>query len=129
MRPFSFRKGERLHQQKKIKELFEKGSSFYLHPFKVFVMATSGPGHQVLISVPNRIFRRAVDRNLIKRRIREAYRLHRHKLSRSESLAIALVYAGSEVLSYAEIACRMPLVFGKAEKASRQASGNNSDLK
>ena len=98
----TFPKKERLHSKKLIQELFDKGSSFYLYPFKVLYLpnAEGGP-HQVLFSVSKRKFKRAVDRNLIKRKIREAYRLNKHTLnSASEeqpSLLIAYIYTGKEI--------------------------------
>lgn len=122
MGPFSFRKEERLHKRKEIQELFEKGSSFHLHPFKVLVMR-GHPGsttHKVLISVPSRIFRKAVDRNLLKRRIREAYRTQKHKLPKGDKLVLGLVYTASEILPYAEIQGKVVLVFARAEKVLKQ---------
>ena len=80
MGKFTFKKSERLSQKKSIQELFDKGSSFYLYPFKVFFIPSEAPDHQILISVPKNIFKRAVDRNTIKRRIREGYRLNKSKL-------------------------------------------------
>ncbi|HEX7014124.1 MAG TPA: ribonuclease P protein component [Cyclobacteriaceae bacterium] len=120
MGPFSFRKSERLYKRKEIQELFEKGSSFHLYPFRVLVMRQDppGPNHKILISVPNRVFRKAVDRNLLKRRIREAYRLQKHKLP-SGPLTVGFVYTGTKLLSFAEISQKMTLAFGKMEKVLR----------
>src|SRR5690606_21473787 len=122
MGPFSFRKEERLHKRKEIQELFEKGSSFHLQPFKVLVMRQP-PGavtHKVLISVPSRIFRRAVDRNLLKRRIREAYRTQKHKLPKGGKLVLGLICTASEIFPYAAIQGKMMLVFARAEKVLNQ---------
>ncbi|MFO7257714.1 MAG: ribonuclease P protein component [Bacteroidota bacterium] len=127
MGPFSFRKSERLYKRKEIQELFEKGSSFHLYPFRVVVLRQEPPGrnHKVLISVPNRVFRKAVDRNLLKRRIREAYRLQKHKLPEGP-LLLGFVYTGSKLLSFAEISQKMALAFGRIDKvlkAKRTADG------
>jgi len=75
----TFSKSERLSSEILIKELFAKGSSFYLYPFKFlfFEKEEAEQKCQVLITVPKRNFKRAVDRNLLKRRIREAYRLNK----------------------------------------------------
>lgn len=97
----TFRKSERLHSKKDIQELFQKGSSFYLYPFKVLFLEAEGAPRQVLVSVSKRKFKRAVDRNLIKRRIKEAYRLNKHRLhseaQTQPSLRIAYIYTGKDI--------------------------------
>ncbi len=113
---FSFRKKERLSKRKHIQELFEKGSSFYLYPFKVYFRPNpESDGNQVLISVSARNFKRAVDRNLIKRRMREAYRLHKHKLP-SNHLAFAFIYSVKEILSFQEIEQKMLTALDRLQK-------------
>ncbi len=100
MGKFSFSKGERLHSRKNIQELFDKGSSFYLHPFKVLFRKKKElilPSNQVLISVSSKNFGRAVDRNKIKRRVREGYRLNKEIL-KAEKLQIAYIYIAKEIL-------------------------------
>jgi len=105
MRLNTLNKSERLSSKKLIKELFDKGSSFYLYPFKVyFLPQTPEEGHnQILFSVSKRNFKRAVDRNLLKRRIREAYRLNKQSLSDYTFLLIAYIYTSKKILNYTEI--------------------------
>lgn len=108
MRRFTFTKAERLSKEKTIKELFEKGSSFYLYPFKVIHIPNPDKGtkaiNQVLISVSSRQFKRAVDRNKIKRRIREAYRIQKEIINnKSEKAIFTFIYTAKEILPYAEI--------------------------
>jgi ribonuclease P protein component len=102
---FSFPKSERLHKRTYIQELFRKGSSFYLYPFKVLFREATDPvhSHQVLISVSKRNFKRAADRNLIKRRIREAYRLNKSLLQESPKFQIAYIYTAKEILEFYSI--------------------------
>jgi ribonuclease P protein component len=107
MGKFTFRKEEKLKSEKNIQELFTRGSSFYLFPFKVLVLPSPDPRarfHQVLISVSKRNFKRAVDRNLIKRRFREAYRLQKEALPLSPRLIIGFIYTHKEILQAEEIA-------------------------
>jgi ribonuclease P protein component len=107
---FTFRKEERLNKEKLIKELFEKGSSFYLFPFKVLWKHNSDgefPVHQVLISVSKKNFKKAVDRNLIKRRIRESFRLNKNLLPAKPILLIAYIYSAKEILTFAQIQERL----------------------
>src|SRR5688572_6472406 len=105
-----FGKKERLNNEILIKELFEKGSSFYLFPFKVHFLNNPDqnfPFHQVMFSVPKRNFKKAVDRNLIKRRMREAFRLNKQSLPASGKLLIAYIYSAKEILTFTQIQERL----------------------
>jgi len=107
---FTFRKEERLHKEKLIKELFETGSSFYFYPFKVLFKRNPDPGfpvHQVMISVSRKNFKKAADRNRIKRRIRESFRLNKNLLPPAPKLLIAYIYTAKEILTFAEIQERL----------------------
>jgi len=120
MGKFTFKKAERLSKEKTIQELFTKGSSFYLHPFKVVYILNpdqSAKVPQVLISVSSRNFPRAVDRNLIKRRIREAYRLQKETIQDgSKKVVFAFIYASKTALPFAEIKSKLFLVLEKIKK-------------
>lgn len=118
----TFRKEERLSKEKLIQELFDKGSSFYLFPFKVFFMPNPDQGiafHQVVISVSKRNFKRAVDRNLIKRRIREAYRLNKELLAVRNKLLIAYIYSVKDILPSVQIQERLVKTFKKLDYAEK----------
>ncbi len=113
MEKFIFKKSERLSQEKLIQELFDKGSSFYLYPFKVFFLPNESPINQIMVSVPKSIFKRAVDRNTIKRHIREGYRLNKTKLVSDKFFFIAYIYTAKEILSSALIHQKIVLSFHK----------------
>ena len=99
-----FGKEERLHGKKDIQELFDKGSSFYLHPFQCrYLPEENGEYHRILISVSRRKFKKASDRNLIKRRIREAYRRNKAAIATLPKQRIAYIYTSREILSYEKI--------------------------
>lgn len=82
----TFGKAERIVSRRLIESLFEKGNSqsATAFPLKVvyrLVEAQSGDmPAQILISVPKKRFKHAVDRNRVKRQIREAYRRHKQLL-------------------------------------------------
>jgi ribonuclease P protein component len=106
---YTFKKEERLCNKKLIDGLFHNGSSFLCYPFKASWMladATQQFPAQILFSVSKKRFKRAVDRNLIKRRMREAYRLHKQQhlyelLNTSEKkIVLSLGYIGKEIVPY-----------------------------
>jgi len=113
MGKFTLKKSERLSKKKLIQELFDKGSSFYLYPFKVFFRLNEGPENQVMASVPKSIFKKAVDRNTIKRRVREGYRLNKAKLASDKIFFIAYIYTAKEILPSALIHQKLVLSFDK----------------
>lgn len=106
---YTFSKEERLCSKRLITLLFSKGSSFNLYPLR-FVYYTE-PGArpaptQVVISVSKRHFKRAVDRNRLKRQIREAYRLNKHLLLADPAKApslLGILYIGKEKKSFQTI--------------------------
>jgi ribonuclease P protein component len=122
---FSLKKHEILRSKKDIKELFENGSSFFLYPFKVHILPSpNSQNNQVLFSVSKRNFKKAVDRNLIRRRIREAYRLNKNILATDQkeqfSLSIALIYISRFKLPYKEIEDKLKQVFIRLNKTKYQ---------
>jgi ribonuclease P protein component len=101
MGTFTFSKEERLRKEIWIKELFKTGSSFQLHPFRVLFLAhpdAQASVNQIMISVPVRLFKRAVDRNTIKRRVREGYRLNKEKIPPSGKWLIAYIYTAKNIV-------------------------------
>lgn len=116
---FSLKKTERLSSKKLIQELFDKGSSFYLHPFKVFFLKSDLDVNRVLITVPKSNFKRAVDRNAIKRRIREGYRLNKSGLASDKFFLIAYIYSAKEILPSEVIHQKLVLSFKKITERNR----------
>ncbi len=110
---YTFKKEERLCSKKLLEELFHNGSSFLLYPFRIIWLPSfhidSSVPVQVVINVSKRRFKRASDRNLIKRRIREVYRLHKAELlysflaERESQILLSLNYIGKEISEYALI--------------------------
>lgn len=100
----TFGKAERLCSHKVIEALFAGGNkSFSAYPIRAIYMSMDGVGGapcQLLISVSKRHFKHAVDRNKVKRQIREAYRLNKHILlpaiPKGKSLVVAFIWLSSE---------------------------------
>lgn len=112
MKPFSFPRRERLSSKKIIDKLFAQGSTVFHHPImcKVIVEDTAeeNTGIQVLIVVPKKKIKKAADRNRIRRRIREAYRinklpLHKFKEQENKHIYIAFVYVSSDELNFTSL--------------------------
>ncbi len=83
---FRFTSQERLKSAKILEELFSKGQSKVIFPFRLVWLTTPLPSTfpvQCAVSVSKRTHPKAVDRNRIKRQMREAYRLHKHLLYQS----------------------------------------------
>ena len=108
---FTFKKNERLSSRKAIEELYSAGRSFYSGNFKVIYLPQkeiSVYPCQVVFSVPKKLFKRAVDRNLIKRRMREAYRagkpaFYKELTEKKVFLHALLLYTTKEILTFEEI--------------------------
>ena len=128
-------KAERLKSYKRIRILFAQGQKFKVFPLVVYFLLRDEEGEvrlrevegglerlreveeveaklQMGVSVGKRHFKRAVDRNLLKRRIREAYR--KQKLELKETLSasgismdIFFVYSNARISDYAEIETAM----------------------
>ncbi|GEO24012.1 ribonuclease P protein component [Cyclobacterium qasimii] len=115
-----FSKNERLHSKKLIKELFDKGSSFFLYPFKVLYLDELGiSDNQLLVSVSKKKLKNATDRNYIKRRVKEAYRLNKHLLpsTQGSKKLIALIYVSNDLMGYHDISPKVIKVLRKVPVA------------
>lgn len=99
MRNFKFRKQERVVSQKLIDELFGGGHSHSMAAFPlraVYMKRERQEGQmpvEVLISVPKKHFKHAVDRNRVKRQLREAYRRQKQLLTETVSAGFSVVIA------------------------------------
>ena len=113
----TFRKQERIVSHQLIETLFEKGDSQSLAAYPLRVIYTQTERRpdcaetQILISVPKKRFKHAVDRNKVKRQVREAYRKNKHLLggylSESKQLLIAFVWLSDKHCTSAEVEKRV----------------------
>ena len=148
-RTFGFKKRERIVSQKLIDELFTSGQSHSLAAFPlraVFLqkkqatgcdgeagMAEGNAEAVVLISVPKRRFKHAVDRNRVKRQVREAYRLNRpiliSQMPRGLRLAIAFIWLSDELQPSSLVEAKVKSLLKRMGKAVAATSDDSrSDL-
>ena len=121
---FSYNKFEKLKSRKQIELLFAQGKSISSFPVKVFYLPvehTSEHPVQVGVGVSARNFKKAVDRNTIKRRMREAYRLHKlplheHLIAKQKSVAVFILWIDKQLPTTAALQDLMPTVIEKLIK-------------
>jgi len=100
---FSFSKDERITNKKIIQNLFESGKKIIFSPFILkYLVERKESKNKVLISVSKSKIKSSVKRNLLKRRIRESYRLNKN-IIKGLGYSFAFVYSSSKILSYNEI--------------------------
>lgn len=105
MEDHSFPKSSRLSGKKEIDLLFKSGSSRMSYPFRILKLRSDST--KLLFTVPSRTFRKATDRNRIRRLMREAWRLNRQQIGATQPMLIAYIYTAKEILPYKTIAEKM----------------------
>lgn len=106
-------KEEKLCSRTKIEQLFADGQSYAQYPlrivYRIHPKNTPEELPQFFISVPKRKFKRAVRRVWLRRRIREAYRLHKHILPDmgDKTIDMAFLYTAADMQDFAHIEQRM----------------------
>lgn len=139
---FRLPKSARLRHRNVVLRLFAEGHGLYVHPLRMTVLVEERdrlarlfrgnvPPYvdrlQMMVTIPKKKFRHAVDRVLLRRRIKEAYRLHRAPLAAAveatpgKYMHIAFTYVGNEIKPYASLEKRVKKLLEKAA-AHLQAS-------
>ena len=120
----TFKKSERLNNKIAIDNLFAKGQSIVVSPFRLFWIEHKNKKDdlaQTLISVPKRNVNLASNRNVLKRRINEAFRLNKTRLctalkERNKHIHIAVIYQKEEIKSYKLIEEKINLLLSRLIK-------------
>lgn len=134
---YALRKDEKLRHSRLVDMLFDRGEKLYEYPLRMVMMRLDRKeteecfragipprvgNVQMLVTVPKRRLRHAVDRVLMRRRIREAYRLNRLPLKEAveesgRMLFMAFIYLGDKPLPYDLIESKMRRLLDKARTA------------
>jgi ribonuclease P protein component len=130
---FGLGKKEKLKSRKQIEDLFANGKSFALFPIRVtysFLPAQDGPLVQIGVTASKRNFKKAVDRNRIKRLLREAYRLQKKELleavnQKKYSVLLFFMYTDKTVASFSVVKLAMN---GCLKKLQAKLSAVNENI-
>jgi ribonuclease P protein component len=121
---FHFPKNQKLCNEKAIERLFENGKSLTEKPFRIIYNIDNNYEDvflKALIVVPKKRVRLASDRNVIKRRVKEAYRLQKSELekylkSNNHQLNLAIIYQKHEILDYKLIEVKIKLLLSRLKE-------------
>lgn len=127
----TFPKKEHLYGEKVIENLHTTGSSFLVYPLRVVYLNVSQPDEQipvrVMIGVSKKKFKKAVDRNRVKRLMREAYRLNKSSLvsiikKEEVKIYLSFQYIADEMLTFDEISTKMQKALDRLTKIIAEKS-------
>ena len=132
---FSYSKSERLKSKKLIEATFAAGQKFKAWPLVAKSLDTELSEDvpcQTLVSVSKRSFKRAVDRNRIKRLMREAWRLQKHPVyaalqEHEKQRAIVLIYVGKEFPTFEGMQASIQTLIAKMMEAMAAAEQPQAD--
>lgn len=121
---FTLGKNERLKSRKSIEQLFSEGKKIVVAPFRVLYLLTQSTDKASLlfsVGVSAKNFKKAVDRNRVKRLTRETYRLQKNDLqkkieTKGIQLNVFFIYTGKELPEYDEVYKKVGLVLNKLDK-------------
>jgi ribonuclease P protein component len=123
---FGFGRKEKLKSRKQIEELFLEGKSFSVFPLRVTYQFLSSEETivQVGVTAGKKHFKRAVDRNRIKRLMREAYRLQKNDLTERvknnhQKAFLFFVYTGKTIESFQAVKEAMSKCLKRLQKIAK----------
>lgn len=120
-------KKERLCGKKGIDSLLARGKHGSAGPIRYIYAPDNGEDfHRILVSVPKKLFKRAVKRNLLKRRIRESWRRLKCSIKSEQGLDILFIYSTKEVLTYQEINSNIEKIADRLNNVMQKKSADET---
>ena len=115
---FEFPKKQKLCNETAIKEMFSNGNSFVIHTIRLAwkeELNADDVAIKSIIVVPKKQLKLAADRNIVRRRMKEAYRLNKSAIEsvlvdKNKQLNIAIIYQNEKILSYNVIEEKIKLI-------------------
>lgn len=131
---FSYNKQEKLKSRKLIEHVFAARQSLSVFPLKILYIVPETEMDFFIktgVGTSSKTFKKAVDRNRIKRLLREVYRLNKTPLhnflnEHKKQLAVFILYTGKEMPQMAELQIKMPLAINKLIKALHEKPAANN---
>jgi len=124
---FLFPKSNKISSIRRISEIFRNGSVIYNYPLKVLYLPNDLNESRVVISVPKRVFKRAVKRNYVKRVIRESLRLQRFDSFSDIGFDLCIIYTDKELPLFKFINKKIEDVLGKIIKRAKADPRTSAD--
>ena len=124
--PNTLPKKERLCGKTTIGKLLAKGKHGNVPGLRFLYMTDTGSEtNRIMVSVPKKMFKRAVKRNLLKRRIRESWRKQKHALQTTGGTDILFIYPTKEVQTYEQIYACVGQIIEKINKTQTNIQAKN----
>lgn len=131
---YTLGKDERLKSRKIIEQLFKEGKSFSIFPFRVvwkYELQTEKSLLQAGFTASSRNFKKAVDRNRIKRLMKEGYRLQKNTLqeivaTQNKQFAVFFIYVGKEIPAHLLVVEKMNIILKRLQKIVHEQNFGNS---
>jgi ribonuclease P protein component len=125
----NYSKNEKLKSKKDIEYLFKKGKSINAFPIRVIHVKKNEPKSIPInagVTVSKKNIKLAVNRNLLKRRIREAYRINnselkKHLTSNNLEIDLMFIYSSKEILSFQKIEEKIKILLTRLSEISEVA--------
>ncbi len=130
---FTLQQQDRLKGTKLIQQLFEDGNSFYVFPFKILYKNAFFKNSFLKggFGVSKKYFKKATDRNRIKRLMREGFRLQKNGLknvlqANNGHLSVFFIYVGNALPTYADVMGKISVALKRLEKVANEKDDTGS---